>query len=141
MKQSIRILMVVCGFLANGAMIGPAARAQAPAQNAPAAKQLFQSDLKGVPGQEALMFFVEFAPGQSLPWHVHPSGHELVYGLEGTLVIEEQNGTKVSVKTGDVNHIGPEIGHSVRNEGPSVAKVLVVRLKDKAKPIVTPFQR
>jgi len=144
MKQSVRMLIVVCGFVASiGAMIGPAARAQAPAPapNAPAAKQLFQSDLKGVPGQEALVFVVEFAPGQSLPWHVHPSGHELVYGLEGTLVIEEQNGTKVSVKTGDVSHFGPDIGHTVRNESATAAKVLVVRVKDKAKPVVTQFQR
>src|SRR6266568_5787737 len=108
MKQGVRILIVACGFAASiGVMIGPAARAQAPAQNAPAAKQLFQSDLKGVLGQEALVFVVEFASGQSLPWHVHPGGHELVYGLEGILVIEEQNGTKVSVKTGDVSHVGP----------------------------------
>jgi quercetin dioxygenase-like cupin family protein len=142
MKQSIRILVVTCGFAASiGAMGGLAARAQAPAQNAPAAKQLFQSDLKGVPGQEALVFLVEFLPGQSLPWHVHPSGHELVYGVEGTFVIEEQNGTKVSVKTGDVKHVSTDIGHTVRNEGTTVAKALVVRVKDKAKPIVTPFQR
>src|SRR5262245_11939774 len=101
MKQSIRMLIVVWGVVASiGAMIGPAAQAQ----NAPAAKQLLQSDLKGVPGQEALVFFVEFAPGQSLPWHMHPGGHELVYGLEGTCVIEEQNGTKVSLKAGDVTH-------------------------------------
>jgi quercetin dioxygenase-like cupin family protein len=142
MKHSIRTLVVVCGFVTSiGAISGPAARAQAPAQNAPAAKQLFQSDLKGVPGQEALVFLVEFAPGQSLPWHVHPGGHELVYGLEGTLVIEQQNGTKVSVKTGDVDHVGPDIGHTARNEGTTVAKVLVVRVKDKAKSIVTSFQR
>jgi quercetin dioxygenase-like cupin family protein len=141
MKQGVRILIVACGFVASiGAMSGSAARAQAPAQNAPAAKQIFQSDLKGMPGQEALVFFVDFAPGQSLPWHVHPGGHELVYGLEGTLVIEEQNGTKVSVKTGDVGHVGPDIGHTVRNEGTTAAKVLVVRLKDKAKPVVNPFQ-
>jgi len=142
MKQSIRILIVVCGFVASiGATGGLTAGAQAPVQNAPAAKQLFQSDLKGVPGQEALVFVVEFAPGQSLPWHVHPGGHELVYGLEGTFVIEEQNGTMVSVKTGDVTHVGPDIGHTVHNESVTVAKALVVRLKDKAKPIVTPFQR
>ena len=122
-------------------MSGPTARAQAPAQNAPAAKQIFQSDLKGLPGQEALVFFVEFAPGQGLPWHVHPGGHELVYGLEGAFVFEEQNGTKSSLKAGEVKHIGPDIGHTVRNEGTTVAKALVVRVKDKAKPIVTPFQR
>ena len=132
--------MVACGFLASGAVIGPSVRAQAPTQNAPAAKQLYQSDLKGLPGQEAAVFFVEFGPGQGLPWHVHPGGHELVYGLEGTFVFEEQDGTKSSLKTGEVKHIAPDIGHTVRNEGTTVAKVLVVRVKDKAKPIVTPFQ-
>jgi quercetin dioxygenase-like cupin family protein len=141
MKRNIKILMVACGFLASVAMIGPASRAQAPTQNAPASKQLYQSDLKGLPGQEAAVFFVEFGPGQGLPWHVHPGGHELVYGLEGTFVFEEQDGTKSSLKAGEVKHIGPDIGHTVRNEGTTAAKVLVVRVKDKARPIVTPFQR
>ena len=141
MKRSIRIMMVACGFLASGAMTGLAARAQAPTQNAPASRQLYQSDLKGLPGQETAVFFVEFGPGQGLPWHVHPGGHELVYSLEGTFVFEEQDGTKSSLKAGEVKHIGPDVGHTVRNEGTTVAKVLVVRVKDKAKPIVTPFQR
>ena len=140
MTRNIRIRMVACGFLTCGAMIAPAARSQAPAPNAPAAKQIFQSDLKGVPGQEALVFVVDFAPGQGLPWHVHPGGHEFVYGLEGTFVFEEQDGTKSSLKAGELKHIGPEIGHTVRNDGTTMAKVLVVRVKDKAKPVVTPFQ-
>jgi quercetin dioxygenase-like cupin family protein len=138
MKQSVRILVVACGLAASAAaMISPAARAQ----NPPVPQQLLQSDLSGVPGQEALVFFVEFTPGQILPWHVHSGGHELVYGLEGTLVMEEQNGKKMSVKTGEVTHVGPDIGHTARNEGATTAKVLVVRIKDKAKPIATPFQR
>ena len=141
MKRNIRILMVACSFMTSGAMIGPAARAQGATQNAPASKQLYQSDLKGLPGQEAAVFFVEFGPGQGLPWHVHPGGHELVYSLEGTFVFEEQDGTKSSLKAGEVKHIGPDVGHTVRNEGTTVAKVLVVRVKDKAKPIVTPYQR
>ena len=138
MKQSVRILVVACGLAASAAAtIGPAARAQ----NPPVPKQLLQSELNGVPGQEALVFFVEFAPGQILPWHVHPGGHEVVYGLEGALVMEEQNGKKMSLKTGEVTHVGPDIGHTARNEGATAAKVLVVRIKDKAKPIATPFQR
>jgi quercetin dioxygenase-like cupin family protein len=141
MKRNIKILMVACGFLASVAMIGPASRAHAPTQNAPASKQLYQSDLKGLPGQEAAVFFVEFGPGQGLPWHVHPGGHELVYSLEGTFVFEEQDGTKSSLKAGEVKHISPDVGHTVRNEGTTAAKVLVVRVKDKAKPIVMPFQR
>jgi quercetin dioxygenase-like cupin family protein len=141
MKRHIAILGAFCGFLAIESMIVAAAHAQAPASNAPAAKQLLQSDLKGVPGQEALVFHVEFAPGQGLPWHVHPGGHEFVYGLEGTFVIEDQDGKKVSVKAGEVTHLDPDIGHTVRNESTSAAKGLVLRVKDKAKPVVTPLQR
>ena len=63
------------------------------------------------------MFFVEFSPGQGLPWHVHPGGHELVYSLEGTFAFEQQNGTKSSLRPGEVMHIGPDIGHTVPNEG------------------------
>ena len=139
MKHSFRILIAACGFSASiWTMITPAAQAQLP--NAPAAKQLFQSDLVGVPGHEALVFLVEFAPGQGLPWHVHPGGHELVYSLDGTFVFEEQDGTKSSLKTGEVKHIRPDMGHTVRNESATAAKVLVVRVKDKTKPVVTPFQ-
>ena len=140
MKRNINNLILACGLVAGiGAMGGPAAQAQA--QNAPTAKQIFQSDLKGVTGQEALVFAVDFAPGQVLPWHVHPGGHELVYGLEGALVIEDQNAKKVTVKAGDVTHVDPDVGHTARNEGTAAAKVLVIRVKDKAKPIASPFQR
>jgi quercetin dioxygenase-like cupin family protein len=140
MKQNINTLILVGGLVAGiGAMGGSVAQAQAP--NAPTAKQLLQTDLKGVAGQEALVFVVDFAPGQILPWHVHPGGHELVYGLEGTLVIEDQNSKKLTVKTGDVSHVDPDVGHTARNEGTTLAKVLVVRVKDKAKPVAAPFQR
>jgi quercetin dioxygenase-like cupin family protein len=134
-------LIAVSAFvLSIGTLITPSVHAQALAENAPASKQLLQSDLKGVSGQEAMVFFVEFAPGQGLPWHVHPGGHELVYSLEGTFAFEEQNGTKSSLGPGEVKYIGPDIGHTVRNEGSTAAKVLVVRVKEKAKPIVTPFR-
>ena len=61
--------------------------------------------------------------------------------LEGTFAFEEQNGTKSSLRPGEVKHIGPDVGHTVRNEGSTAAKVLVVRVKEKAKPVAVPFQR
>lgn len=112
----------------------------ASAQNAPAVKQLYQSDLQGVPGQEALMFTVDFAPGQSLPWHVHPGGHELLYVVEGTLTIEDQNNKKVFVQPGGVNMIFPDVGHTARNDGTTNVRAVVIRIKDKSKPVAAPFQ-
>ena len=135
-------LIVVSAFvLSIGTLITPSVHAQALTENAPASKQLFQSDLKGVSGQEAMVFFVEFAPGQGIPWHVHPGGHELVYSLEGTFAFEEQNGTKTSLRPGEVKHIDPDVGHTVRNEGSTAAKVLVIRVKEKTKPVAVLIQR
>ena len=79
--------------------------------------------------------------GQGLPWHVHPDGHALVYSLEGTFAFEEQNGTKSSLRPGEVKHIDPDVGHTVRNEGSTAAKVLVIRVKEKTKPVAVLFQR
>jgi quercetin dioxygenase-like cupin family protein len=131
------MLGLLCGLVASIAVVGAAA-AQAP--NAPAAKQLLQTDLKGVPGQEAMMFAVEFAPGQALPWHMHPGGHELVYVLEGALTVEDQNAKKMTLKPGEVNHIDPDVGHTARNEGSTPTKIIVIRVKDKDKPVAAPFQ-
>jgi quercetin dioxygenase-like cupin family protein len=137
MTKDLNIIGLACGLVASFGVIGTAP-AQAP--NAPSAKQLLQTDLKGVPGEEAMIFVVEFAPGQSLPWHIHPGGHELLYALEGALTVEDQNAKKVIVKPGEVNHIDPDVGHTARNEGTVPAKVVVIRVKDKAKPIAAPFQ-
>jgi quercetin dioxygenase-like cupin family protein len=137
MTHKINFLGLLCGLVASIAVVG-AASAQAP--NAPTAKQLLQTDLKGVPGEEAMMFTVEFAPGQSLPWHLHPGGHELVYVVEGALTIEDQNAKKVILKPGEVNHIDPDVGHTARNDGSVPTKIVVIRVKDKDKPVAAPFQ-
>jgi Cupin domain len=56
-------------------------------------------------------------PGQALPWHVHPDGHELVYVLEGALTVEDQNHKITVTKAGEVNHVAPNVGHTARNDG------------------------
>jgi quercetin dioxygenase-like cupin family protein len=133
MMHKVNFLGLVCGLVAS--IVG-AATAQAPTPP----KQLLQTDLKGVPGQEAMIFSVDFAPGQVLPWHMHPGGHELLYVVEGTLTVEDQNAKKVTLKPGEVNHIDPDVGHTARNEGSTPAKVIVIRVKDKDKPVAAPFQ-
>ena len=131
--------LVSCGLLIAIATIGQTPSAGA--QNVPAPpRQIFQSDLPPVAGQEAVVFTVEFAPGQALPWHVHPDGHELVYVLEGALTVEDQNRKTTVTKAGEVNHVAANVGHTARNDGTTPVKALVVRVKDKSKPVVAPFQ-
>jgi quercetin dioxygenase-like cupin family protein len=129
-------LTVFCGVAVAG-MNAPVP-AQAPNPSPP--KQLLQSDLKDLPGEEAMVFTAEFAPGQGAPWHIHPGGHEFVYVLDGVLTFEDQNARKLTLKTGDVHHIDPDLGHTARNDGTTPAKLLIFRVKDKAKPITAPFQ-
>ena len=65
------------------------------------------------------------------------SGHELVYVIEGEQTFEiEGVGTKV-VKAGEVVYTPPDTPHFGRNATDKVSKTLVIRIKDKDKPVMT----
>jgi quercetin dioxygenase-like cupin family protein len=128
-------LMLICLFTA-GVVVGTAGSTVINAQLAGSpARRLLSADLKGVPGQEVLFFTTDWAPGQTLPCHVHPDGHEFAYLIEGELTFKiEGLGEKV-VKAGEVGHVLPGVAHYGRNASDKLAKTLVVRIKDKSKPI------
>jgi quercetin dioxygenase-like cupin family protein len=100
----------------------------------------------GSPGKTGTSFAAlaaagECAPGQRLPWHVHPGGHEFGYVLEGAMTSEvEGHGTTV-VKAGALHHVLPGVAHFGRNAGTTRARTLVFRIKDKAQPISAPVSR
>jgi quercetin dioxygenase-like cupin family protein len=72
---------------------------------------------------------------------MHPEGHEFAYVIEGELTLEIDGvGTKV-VKAGEVMHTPPNIPHFGRNATDKPLKTLVMRIKDKSKPIVVEVQR
>src|SRR5713226_8560180 len=62
--------------------------AQAPA--GPKLIQVLKKDMEGQGQvvQETVVSIVEFGPGVSAPWHMHPSAQETLYTLEGNLVVE-----------------------------------------------------
>jgi quercetin dioxygenase-like cupin family protein len=124
---------------AAGALGLRAARAAPPP--APTPVQLLRTVLEGVPGQEVVITTTEWAPGQRLPWHVHPGGHEFGYVLEGEMTYEvEGHGTTV-VKAGEVHQVLPGVPHFGRNAGPAKARTLVFRVKDVNQPISAPVAR
>jgi quercetin dioxygenase-like cupin family protein len=133
---------MLAGLFAAGAMVGvpvsEVIHAQAPGL---ATKQIFRTDLANIPGQEVLFFKTDWAPGQRLPWHIHPEGHEFVYVIEGEQTFEiEGVGTRI-VKAGEVIHNPPNVAHFGRNDTNQVSKTLVVRIKDKDKPITVEVSR
>ena len=112
--------------------------AQAPAYST---KQVSQTDLSNLPGQEVLIFASTWQPGFRLPWHIHPDGHEFTYVIEGEQTFEIDGvGTKV-VKAGEVIYTPPNIAHYGRNATDKASKTLVVRIKAKDKPIMVEVKR
>lgn len=131
--------------LAAAAVMGWLALVIAPhsasAQSAISAKDVLRDDLNGMAGQETIMQALEIAPGGVVPWHTHPDGHEISYLIEGTLTLEVDGQAKRTLKAGEGFHIQPGTPHSAKNEGSDKARIVVVRLNAKGKPIAVPFQR
>ena len=132
MRKLVAVSFFVCGIVL-GLGASQIIHAQAPAY---ATKQVIQTELNNLPGQEALIFASTWRPGFRLPWHVHPDGHEFTYVIEGEQTFEiEGVGTKI-VKAGEVIYTPPNVAHCGRNATNRESKTLVVRIKAKDKPIM-----
>lgn len=82
-----RELLQIAGVLAAV----PSATWTAFAQTAgPKLTQILKKDMEGqgLTVQETVVSIVEFPPGVSAPWHMHPSAQEMLYALDGNLVVE-----------------------------------------------------
>jgi quercetin dioxygenase-like cupin family protein len=138
----MRRAIAACGLLAVGILVGSVSgeliRAQEPQY---VTKQILQTDLNNLPGQEALIFTSTWQPGFRLPLHMHPNGHEFTFVIEGEQTFEVDGvGTKV-VKAGEVLYTPPNTPHFGRNATDKISKTLVVRIKDKDKPIMVEVKR
>jgi len=138
MKQTL----VMCAVFVLGILVGSASNELLRAQEPPyVTTQIAQTDLNNLPGQEALLFLSTWQPGFRLPLHVHPNGHEFTFVLEGEQTFEIDGvGTRI-VKAGEVVYTPPNTPHFGFNATGKVAKTLVVRIKDKDKPIMVEVKR
>jgi quercetin dioxygenase-like cupin family protein len=130
-------LLVLGGMFAAGTLFGVASteltRAQAPAFST---NQILQTDLSNLSGQEVLVLAATWQPGFRLPLHMHPNGHEITFVIEGEQTFEIDGvGTKV-VNAGEVLYTPPNTPHFGRNATDKVSRTLVVRIKDKDKPVM-----
>jgi len=102
---------------------------------------VMQQDLPEYPGKEATMLVVEYPPGGVDPVYRHDA-HAFLYVLEGTIVMGLQGGKEVTLHAGETFHEGPNDIHTVgRNASKTEpAKFVVVLLKDKGKPVLTPLE-
>jgi quercetin dioxygenase-like cupin family protein len=102
---------------------------------------LMTEPLPDYPGKEALMISVVYPPGAVDPIHRHDA-HAFVYVLEGTIVMQLRGGKEVTLKPGQTFYEGPNDVHTVgRNASKTKpAKFIVLLLKNKGAPVLTPVQ-
>lgn len=102
---------------------------------------LMTKELADIPGKEALMLTVEYAPGQASSTHRH-NADTFVYVLEGSLVMQVKGGQPVTLTPGQTFYEGPDDIHIVsRNASPTRrARFLVLLVKSKGAPVSVPSQ-
>ena len=111
------------------------------AQETTKVTSLMSRDLSDIPGKEGDMLIVEYAPGAVDPVHRHDA-NAFVYVLEGSVVMQVKGGEQVTLQPGQTFYEGPNDIHVVgRNASKTEpAKFLVVFIKNKGAPILTPVE-
>ena len=135
-------VLALGGTFAVGLVVGGLStefvHAQAPQYET---KQILQTDLNNLPGQEVMVFASTWQPGFRLPLHMHPNGHEITYVVDGEQTFEiEGIGTKV-VKAGEAIYTPPNTPHFGRNATDKVSRTVVIRIRYKNKPIMVEIAR
>jgi quercetin dioxygenase-like cupin family protein len=104
-------------------------------------KELFAIDLADYPGKEGRMIEVSYPPGAQDVVHRHDA-HAFVYVLEGQIIMQLKGQPAVTFKAGQTFYEGPTdvhvVGRNASNTEP--ARFVVVLLKGKGAPIVTPVK-
>ena len=128
-------------FLLAGALLLLSFAGTDAAQETTKVTSLMSRDLSDIPGKEGDMLIVEYAPGAVDPIHRH-NANAFVYVLEGSVVMQVKGGEQVTLQPGQTFYEGPNDIHVVgRNASKTEpAKFLVVFIKNKGTPILTPVE-
>jgi quercetin dioxygenase-like cupin family protein len=138
MKTKMLAAILFAGGIVIGAGSSEIIHAQAPAL---AIRQVLQTDLNNLPGQEVLLFASTWQPGFRLPLHMHAEGHEITYVVEGEQTFEIDGvGTKI-VGAGEAIYTPPNTPHFGRNATDKESKTIVIRIKAKDQPIAVEVKR
>ena len=104
-------------------------------------KELFGIDLADYPGKEGRIIEVSYPPGAQDVVHRHDA-HAFVYVLEGQIIMQLKGRPAVTLKAGQTFYEGPTdvhvVGRNASNTEP--ARFVVMLLKDKGAPILTPVK-
>jgi quercetin dioxygenase-like cupin family protein len=116
-----------------------------PSQGGPKLTQLLKADLQGQGQmvQETVVNLLEMAPSASAPWHMHPGAQEILFIVDGTLVVEVDGEGSAEVTSGATALIPAETPHLVRNDSnQATARALVIHSRaDKEKPFLVALKK
>jgi quercetin dioxygenase-like cupin family protein len=100
---------------------------------------LITKDLAGLPGEQVLMYTVDFPPGFSSPVHRH-NAQVSVYVLEGSVVMQVRGQKELTLGLGQSFYEDPNDIHVVSRNASSTkpAKFLVFLINKKGAPLVIP---
>jgi quercetin dioxygenase-like cupin family protein len=100
---------------------------------------LLLKELSDLPGKEALMLTVDYAPGSEDAVHRHDA-HAFVYVLEGSVIMQLQGSEPVTLEAGQVFYEGPKDLHLVGRNASKTrpAKFVVVLIKNRGVDAVLP---
>ena len=136
-----KTLLLVLLFLMTGTLMAQEPKAT---QQAPQAKvtPLMSKDLTDLPGKEVVMIAVEYPPGSVDPIHRH-NAQAFVYVMEGSIVMQVKGEKEVTLTPGQTFYEGPDDVHLVGRNASSTqpARFLVLLVKDKGAPVLTPVPK
>jgi quercetin dioxygenase-like cupin family protein len=100
---------------------------------------LMTKDLAGFPGEQTLMYTVDFPPGFSSPVHRH-NAQVCVYVLEGSVVMQVRGQKELTLGPAQSFYEDPGDIHIVSRNASSTrpAKFLVFMINKKGAPLVMP---
>jgi quercetin dioxygenase-like cupin family protein len=135
--------LLALAFLIAGALIPVAVLVARASARPPAAQEtitnLLTKDLAATPGEQVLMYTVDFPPGFSSPIHRH-NAQVFVYLLQGSVVMHVRGGDEVTLLPGQSFYEAPSDIHVVSRNASTTepAKFLVVLVNKKGAPLVVP---
>src|SRR5580704_2370423 len=136
-------LMFVLAFLITSALIPistlMAQKAATPSLAQETITPLITKDLAVLPGEQVLMYTVDFPPGFSSPVHRH-NAQVSVYVLEGSVVMQVRGQKELTLGLGQSFYEDPNDIHIVSRNASSTkpAKFLVFLINKKGAPLVIP---
>jgi len=121
-------------LLGGGMFLADIVPAQVPGITA---KPLLRTSLSGDEEKETFLLAVEIAPGATTGRHRHP-GDEYATVLQGTLELRVEGRDVRRVSAGEAYHNTRDVIHETRNVGDAPARLAIVFVIEKGKPITEP---